>query len=148
MEKNFFSCTGSSLLNNGFLIAVASLAVEHGLLGAWALVAVVGGLSSYNAQTWLLRGMWDLPGLEIEPISLASTGGFLTTGPPGKSHGIFLNIPCPLFSLSSENSLETLPHKNEENLTIPHVFCSPIISFYYFLFYTGSFLSLPWWLRW
>ena len=29
--------------------------------------------------------MWDLPGPGIEPESLALAGGFLTTGPPGKS---------------------------------------------------------------
>ena len=68
--------------------------------------------------------MWDLHGLEVEPIFPELTGGFLTTGPPGKSHGIFLNIPCPLFNISSENSLEALPHKNEENLTIPHLLFS------------------------
>ena len=30
--------------------------------------------------------MWDLPGPGIEPMSPALAGGFLTTGPPGKSH--------------------------------------------------------------
>ena len=29
--------------------------------------------------------MWDLPEPEIEPVSLALVGGFLTTGPPGKA---------------------------------------------------------------
>ena len=33
----------------------------------------------------LLRGMWDLPGPGIEPVSPALAGGSLTTGPPGKS---------------------------------------------------------------
>ena len=28
--------------------------------------------------------MWDLPEPEIEPVSLALQGGFLTTGSPGK----------------------------------------------------------------
>ena len=36
--------------------------------------------------------MWDLPGPGLEPMSLALTGGFLTTAPPGKSpKGLF----CP-----------------------------------------------------
>ena len=30
------------------------------------------------------RGMWDLPGPGLEPVSPASAGGFLTTAPPGK----------------------------------------------------------------
>ena len=29
--------------------------------------------------------MWDLPGPGIEPVCPALAGGFLTTGPPGKS---------------------------------------------------------------
>ena len=29
--------------------------------------------------------LWNLPGLGIEPLSSALAGGFLTTGPPGKS---------------------------------------------------------------
>ena len=29
--------------------------------------------------------MWDLPGLELEPVSPTLAGGFLTTAPPGKS---------------------------------------------------------------
>ena len=31
------------------------------------------------------RGMWDLPGPGIEPMSPALAGRFLTTGPPEKS---------------------------------------------------------------
>ena len=30
------------------------------------------------------RGMWDLPGPELEPVSPALAGGFKTTAPPGK----------------------------------------------------------------
>ena len=42
--------------------------------------SVVGG-------TWpkLLCDMWHRPGLGIEPVFPVLTGGFLTTGPPGKS---------------------------------------------------------------
>ena len=32
----------------------------------------------------LLRGMWDLPGPGLKPVSPALAGGFLTTAPPGK----------------------------------------------------------------
>ena len=55
-----------------FLIAVASLIVEHGLqsLGSVAVVHE-------------LRGIWDHPRPGIEPISLALAGGFSTTGPQG-----------------------------------------------------------------
>ena len=46
---------------------------EHRLLGAQALAL-------------LLRGLWNLPGPGIEPMSPALEGGFLSTVPPGKSH--------------------------------------------------------------
>ena len=35
----------------------------------------------------MLRGMWDLPGPGLKPVSPALAGGFLTTAPPGE--------PCP-----------------------------------------------------
>ena len=41
--------------------------------------------SNHGTQALLLRGMWNLPGLGMEPVSLALAGGFLSTGPPGKS---------------------------------------------------------------
>ena len=63
-------------------------------LGARASVVVALGLSSCGAQALLLRGMWDLPGPGLEPMSPALAGGFLTTVPPGKSHiGLF----CPSY---------------------------------------------------
>ena len=41
-------------------------------------------LSSCGSQAQLLRGMWDLPRPELEPVSPALAGGFSTTAPPGK----------------------------------------------------------------
>ena len=38
----------------------------------------------------LLRGTWHLPGPGIEPTSPALAGGFLTSGPPGRSPLKFL----------------------------------------------------------
>ena len=43
-------------------------------------------LSSCGARAQLLLSMWDLSGPRIKPVSLALTGVFFTTGPPGKSH--------------------------------------------------------------
>ena len=45
-------------------------------LGAQASVVVAHGLSC--------SGMWDFPGLGLEPTSPALAGGFFTTAPPGK----------------------------------------------------------------
>ena len=65
-------------------------------LGTWASVVVARRLSSCGSralehrlsscgtQALLLRGMWDLPGPGLEPVSPALAGRFLTTAPPGK----------------------------------------------------------------
>ena len=36
-----------------------------------------------RARAELLRGMWDLPGSEVEPVSPALAGEFFTAEPPG-----------------------------------------------------------------
>ena len=86
----------------GPLIAVASLVVEHGLQGAWASVFAACGhsicgsrgpehrLSSCGTQIYLLRGIWDLPGSWIEPVSPALASGFFTTKPSGKPRSSIL----------------------------------------------------------
>ena len=53
-------------------------------LGAWDLVVATHGLNHGGSWAQLLHSMWDLPGLVFKPVPLASQGGFLTTGPPGK----------------------------------------------------------------
>ena len=66
------------------LVAVTSLAAEHGLCGPRASVVVGHGLSSCGSSQ-LPFSMWNLAGSGIQPVSPALAGGFLTTGPPGKS---------------------------------------------------------------
>ena len=58
---------------------------EHGPWSARVLVVAACGLSSCGARAQLLRGMWDLPGPGLEPVSPALGGGFSTTVPQGKS---------------------------------------------------------------
>ena len=98
---HFFGCVGSSLLRAGFLQLRGAGATLHcaarashcggfsccgaQVLGAGASIVVARRLSSCGARALLLRGMWDLPGPGIEPVSPALAGGFLTTAPPGKS---------------------------------------------------------------
>ena len=53
--------------------------------GVRASVVVARELSSCGTWAQLLCGMWNLPGPELEPVSPALAGGFLTTAPPGKS---------------------------------------------------------------
>ena len=88
----FCSCGQGGLLFVavcGLLIEAASLVVEHGLQAR--------RLSSCGARTQLLRGMWDLPGPGIEPVSPALAGGFFTTAPPGKSQ--MLNLKALLYHI-------------------------------------------------
>ena len=114
----FFCCVGSSLLCMGFLqlqrvgatLGCGARASHCGdfsccqawALGAWASVVVARGLRSCGSRAlghrlsgWgtpaqLLRGMWDLPGPGLEPISPALAGGFLTAEPPGKPKDSYL----------------------------------------------------------
>ena len=61
---------------HGPLTIAASLVVEHRLQ--------TRRLSSCGSRAQLLRGMWNLPGPGLEPVSPALAGGFSTTAPPGK----------------------------------------------------------------
>ena len=62
----------------------ATLVVRH-KLSTCCSQALECGLSSCGTQDLLLRGMQDLPGSGIEPMSPAMAGRFLTTRSPGKS---------------------------------------------------------------
>ena len=73
--------------------------------GAWVLgvrtsVVVACGLSSCGARPYLLRGVWDLPGPGLEPMSPALVGGFLTTAPPRKSVKNSYNLKIQVQNLS------------------------------------------------
>ena len=61
----------------------ASVVVARGLSHCGSR-ALERRLSSCGAWDNLLRGMWNLPGPGIEPMSPALAGRFLTTAPPGK----------------------------------------------------------------
>ena len=61
----------------------ASVVVAHGLSSCGSQ-ALERRLRSCGARAYLLRGMWDLPGPGLEPVSPALVDGFLTTAPPGK----------------------------------------------------------------
>ena len=74
-----FSCCGARALGTR-----ASVAVAWGLSSCGSRVLECR-LSSCGARAQLLRGMWDLPGPGLEPVSPALAGGLLTTVPPGKS---------------------------------------------------------------
>ena len=77
-------CGGFSCCRARALGARTSVVVAHGLRSC-DLRALEHRLSSCGARAYLLRGMWDLPGPGVEPVSPALASGFLTTVPPGKS---------------------------------------------------------------
>ena len=68
-------CGGFSSWGAGLLGEQASVLVAQVLrsFGSWSLEH---RLNSCGAWAQLLQGMWDLPGLGIEPISPALAGGF------------------------------------------------------------------------
>ena len=70
------------------LTFAASLVAEHRLQ--------THKLSSCGSLAQLLRGMWDLPRPELEPVSPALAGRFSTTAPPGKpnSSSLIHSIEC------------------------------------------------------
>ena len=73
------------------LTAVVCLAVEHRLKGTQASVLVVlGSLVVVHAWAQPFYSMLDPHGPGMEPASLTPVGILSTTGPPGKSHNIFL----------------------------------------------------------
>ena len=57
-------------------------------------VVVAHRLSSCGSRAQLLRGIWDLPGPGLKPVSPALAGGFLTPVPPEKPKGmkVFLTL--------------------------------------------------------
>ena len=83
-----------SLWCSGFSLQWPLVVVEHRLSSTRASVAVVPTLEHRLSRcgTWAqwLCGMWDLYGSGIEPVSLALTGGFFTTEPPGKPHFLYV----------------------------------------------------------
>ena len=88
-----FGCAGCSLLCLGFLFVASggySFLWCAGFSLQWPLLLQVAasrhvGFSSRGTQTKSSCGTWDLPRPGMEPMSPASVGRFLTTGPPGNS---------------------------------------------------------------
>ena len=67
-----------------WLLLLRSTGSRHAGFSSCGSRALERRLSSCGAWALLLRGMWDLPGPGLEPVSPASAGGFPTTAPPGK----------------------------------------------------------------
>ena len=76
----------------GYLLAEASLMVEHGFSGVQASVVVARGLGNCDALAQLLHGMWNLPRPGLKPVSPALAGRFFTTEPPRKPDYLLLRV--------------------------------------------------------
>ena len=76
-----FAVLGFSL--RWFLLLLSTGSRHEGFSGCstWALEH---RLNSCSTQAQLLCGMWDLPALGMEPVSLALADEFFTTESPGK----------------------------------------------------------------
>ena len=70
----------------GPLTVAASLVAEHRLQTC--------RLSNCGSRAQFLRGVWDLPGPGLEPVSRALAGRFSTTVPPGKPGIYIFNFCC------------------------------------------------------
>ena len=93
----FFGCTGSSLLledcscgEQGPLLAavcglVTVLLLQNVGSRACRLQSLRQVSSAVVCTGFAPWGMWNLPRPGIEPVSPPLAGGFLITGPPGKS---------------------------------------------------------------
>ena len=88
-------CGGFSCCRARALGEQVSVVVARGL-SSCGLRALECRLSSCGAWALLLRGMWDLPGPGLKPMSPALAGGFLTTAPPGKSPSCCLSLIFPI----------------------------------------------------
>ena len=74
-------CAGFSLRWLLLLQSMGSRCVGFSSCGSRALEH---RLSSCGTWAWLLRGLWDLPGPGLEPVSPALAGKLSTSAPPGK----------------------------------------------------------------
>ena len=86
-------CTGFLKLQQGGLLSRCMHDSNCGGFSLWSTGSRHSGFSSYG--TWALAlclagSIWDLHGPEIEPRSPVLADGFLTTGPPGTFHYVFI----------------------------------------------------------
>ena len=119
---------GSSLMVVCRLLTVGTSLQSMGscALRSCNLRALQYRLSSCGTRALLPCSMWSIPRSEIEPESPASSGGFLTTGPPGKSPLCFpiLHHACVICSVSSPTRQEVLEDRHMFYFCISVVFYS------------------------
>ena len=131
-----YGCVGSLLLCAGFLLRWLLLLQSTGCrragfsnCGTWALER---RLSSCGARAELPRGMWDLTGPGLEPVSPALAGGFLTTATrevPGITFLMPNNIP-----LYAAFCWSIHPSKDIGEHGCPNISSSPCFQFFWIIY--------------
>ena len=110
---------------------------EHGPLSSCGVrVSRRSGLSCCGTQAVGLVGsvvvvhgpscfyIWSLPGPGTEPVSSASAGRFLTTGPPGKPpFKVLFKVTCPQGETSEEADLGESSPRASGSFLAPLVLC-------------------------
>ena len=92
--EKIYGSAGSSLLHMSFLQLQQVGATLHYSAQASHCGAFSCGFSLQSTQAQLSHDMWDLPRPGRKSMSPAMAGGFLTTGPPGKSLAIYSYLLC------------------------------------------------------
>ena len=90
---DFTGCGEQGLWCSGFSLQWLLLSWSTGCQCTDSVVMAHG---PSHCKAWG-RSMWDLPGPGIKFMSPALAGGFLTTGPPGKSR---------MYSFSNKSSMQ------------------------------------------
>ena len=85
LKQSLFGCTGC--LRSVHALCSGGVWASPRGGGSRCRAQALGHTGSSSCSTWtqLLPGIWNLPEPEIELLSPALAGGFLTTVPPGKS---------------------------------------------------------------
>ena len=95
-----YGCVGSSFPCEGLLqLRQAGATPHHGARVSDTIATHLAAehrlqtrrLSNCGSRAHSLRGMWDLPGPGLEPVSPALAGRLSTTAPPGKPPGRFFD---------------------------------------------------------
>ena len=81
----------------------------------------------------MASGMWDLPGLGVEPVSPELAGGFFTTEPPGKPLEIYFR---KAFSKYIYISCKFVYLTFSENMLCEDSFIQPTVIQYNVMFHT------------
>ena len=121
--------TFSSCGEQGLLSGCSAQASHCGAFSCCREQALEPRFRNCGSRAQLLRGMWDLSGPGIEPVTPALVGRFLTTGPPGESQ------KAVFYSVLFWNKLVLCNHSHSFQAFLAEL---SILLFEFFLFFLYS----------